>query len=224
LFCSGVSQRRAAQLLNIHLTTVARKLKFIAAQARISQELFVLNEYKDKKVMDIHFDDLETSHHTKCKPLSVSLAVENHTRKVLGFEISIMPAKGKIAKISMEKYGFRPDHRPDGLRRMFQKLSTITSPKAKFTSDQNPLYAPALREWFPEAKHDQVKARRGCVVGQGELKKIGFDPLFSLNHTCAMLRANINRLFRRTWCTTKKIESLADHISIYIDFHNQVLT
>jgi hypothetical protein len=29
-----------------------------------------------------------------------------------------------------------------------------------------------------------------------------------------MLRANLNRLFRRTWCTTKKPEGLIDHLSI----------
>ena len=61
------------------------------------------------------------------------------------------------------------------------------------------------------------------MVGQGELKKIGKDPLFSLNHTAAMLRANINRLFRRTWRTTKKPERLADHIALYVWYHNSEL-
>ena len=61
------------------------------------------------------------------------------------------------------------------------------------------------------------------MTGQGELKKLRFDPLFALNHTCAMLRANINRLFRRTWCTTKKKECLEDHLAVYMDFHNRVL-
>ena len=64
---------------------------------------------------------------------------------------------------------------------------------------------------------------RGCVTGQGELKKLRFDPLFALNHTCAMLRANINRLFRRTWCTTKKKERLEQHLAVYMDFHNRIL-
>jgi hypothetical protein len=38
-----------------------------------------------------------------------------------------------------------------------------------------------------------------------------------------MLRANINRLFRRTWCTTKKKERLEQHLTVYMDFHNRVL-
>ncbi|MGZ3809720.1 MAG: transposase, partial [Bacteriovorax sp.] len=59
--------------------------------------------------------------------------------------------------------------------------------------------------------------------GQGELKKVHYDPLFKINHTCAMLRYRINRLVRRTWCTTKKIEMLENHLQIYIAYHNKYL-
>jgi hypothetical protein len=38
-----------------------------------------------------------------------------------------------------------------------------------------------------------------------------------------MHRARINRLIRKTWCTTKKLDRLADHIAIYADFHNEYL-
>ena len=60
-------------------------------------------------------------------------------------------------------------------------------------------------------------------MGQGELKKIGFDPLFDLNHTAAMIRANINRLFRRTWCTTKRADRLEAHLELYVQYHNREL-
>ena len=77
-----------------------------------------------------------------------------------------------------------------------------------------------LKACFPGKTHFRHKGGRGCITGQGELKKLRFDPLFSLNHTCAMLRANINRLFRKTWCTTKKKEGLERHLAVYMDFHN----
>ena len=38
-----------------------------------------------------------------------------------------------------------------------------------------------------------------------------------------MLRANVNRLIRRTWCTSKRIDRLVDHLTLYADFHNRVL-
>ena len=33
----------------------------------------------------------------------------------------------------------------------------------------------------------------------------------------------MNRLFRRTWCTTKLPSRLADHLAIYAVFHNKML-
>ena len=54
--------------------------------------------------------------------------------------------------------------------------------------------------------------------------KLGFDPLFSINHVFAMMRDNVKRLSRKTWCNTKKKELLEKHIHIYVDFHNCVLT
>jgi len=95
---------------------------------------------------------------------------------------------------------------------------------AHWRSDENPHYPRRLKAIHPDCKHETVKGRRGCVAGQGELKKIGFDPLFSLNHTCAMMRANLNRLFRRTWCTTKNRAGLIDHLSLYVRYHNDVIT
>jgi len=172
----------------------------------------------------VQFDDLETSEQTKCKPLSVALAVEPRDRKILSFQVSTMPAKGHLAEIAQRKYGLRPDHRKRGWSELFCSLQPIVCADAEFLSDQNPHYPRQLKRYFPRATHRTVEGRRGCTAGYGELKKIGFDPLFSLNHTCAMLRANLNRLLRRTWCTTKTRQGLIDHLSIYVRYHNQVLT
>src|SRR5690606_19374474 len=64
---------------------------------------------------------------------------------------------------------------------------------------------------------------RACVVGQGEMKAGGFDPLFSLNHTCAMYRDNTKRLSRRSWCTTKRVDRLQCLLELYTVFHNEVI-
>ena len=64
---------------------------------------------------------------------------------------------------------------------------------------------------------------RGALTGQGESKRKGFDPLWGINHTLAMMRDNIKRLTRKTWCTTKLPESLDDVIAIYVAYHNSKL-
>ena len=223
LLVSGVSQRRAAEILGVNRKTVVRKFRFLAQQSRLKQSQW-LESLDPHSITKVQFDDLETSEHTKCKPLSVAIVVEPKCRKILGFQVSVMPAKGLLADRARKKYGPRPDHRSQGWQALLSTLTPAVSPSAVWRSDENPHYPTHLKRCHPDAIHQTTPGRRGCVVGQGELKKIGFDPLFSLNHTCAMLRANLNRLFRRTWCTTKTRQGLIDHLSIYVHYHNQVLT
>ena len=221
LLCSGVSQRRSARILRVNRKTVVRKFLFMALKAKISN----FKKYLSLKDVDhVQFDDLETSEHTKCKPLSVTLAVEKKSRRILAFKVTMMPAKGHLAKKALKKYGPRGDFRSIGRYFVFQKLSPKLSPKALIESDENPHYKDDIRDFLPQGiVHKTYLGQRGSIVGQGELKKIRFDPLFSLNHTCAMLRANINRLFRKTWCTTKLAQRLSHHIELYTYYHNEVL-
>lgn len=223
LLCSGVSQRRAAKILKVNLKTVERKFRYLADQARESFPK-TIQEHRKSKLNFIQFDDLETSIHTKCKPASVSLAVSPKDRKILGYSVAQMPAKGTLAEIAFKKYGFRPDHRPRSWVKLMHSLLPYFNPTKKLLSDQNPHYPKYVKHFFSDAKHETTKGGRGCIAGQGELKKLKFDPLFSLNHTCAMMRANMSRLFRRTWCTSKTIRGLEDHLAIYIHYHNTVLT
>jgi len=171
----------------------------------------------------VEFDDLETFEHSKLKPLSVTMAVESKTRRILGFRVSRMPSKGLLAKKSRKKYGLIKDERKKNREELFKELRPHIEELAELKSDENPHYISSVRRYFPRAEYKRYPGRRGCVVGQGELKAGGFDPLYSLNHSFAMLRANINRLFRRTWNTTKKAERLSLHIAIYALYHNLAL-
>lgn len=224
LLCSSVSMRRAARLLNVSRLTVERKRKFMAARCQMKNILFLDNYQCEGSKFLIQFDDLETSIHTKLKPVSVTVAVSASQRKILWFEVSTMPAKGHLARLSRKRYGFRRDARADGLRKLLEAIRPAIVTETEFASDQNPLYGPALRSCYPENRLVQHKSRRGCLTGQGELKKAEFDPIFSINHTFAMLRANMNRLVRRTWCTSKTVEGLREHLHLYVRYHNQFLT
>jgi len=219
LLCSGVSQRRAARILSIHRVTVARKLGFLAIEAVFEFRRDNLNRPRAKI---IEFDDLETFEHTKCKPISVTLAVEFKTRRILGIEVSGMPAKGMLVK-KARKYGPRRDERRAARERLFGRIKDLVEPGALIKSDSNPHYVPSVAKHFPDSVHKRYEGKRGSLGGQGELKKVRFDPLFSLNHTCAKLRADVNRLFRRTWCTTKRKDCLFAHLILYANYHNQNL-
>ena len=219
-FVSLESQRRIALTEPLNRKTVVRKLLFFA---RFFEDRMVQHNSQRSPAKVIEFDDLETSLHTKLKPISVTLVVETKSRHILGFEVSQMPAKGKLAELSRKKYGHRPDKRAQGRKLLFERIKPWVHPQAIIKSDQNPSYPASVKRHFPQCTHSTVKGRRARINGQGEIKTGGWDPLFSLNHTCAMLRANINRLIRKTWCTSKRADRLRDHILLYACFHNELL-
>jgi transposase-like protein len=217
---SGVSQRRLATLLKTNRKTVVRKFIFLGIYA----QHFLLQDLENHLgVSNLEFDDLETFEHSKLKPLSVIVAIESKTRRVLGFRVARMPAKGLLACKSIKKYGRRKDERKRARSELFTEIKPFINHDAVIKSDESFHYPADVKKHFPNCTHSKFKGRRGCVTGQGELKSGGFDPLFSLNHTFAMFRANINRLFRRTWNTTKIPERLTLHIAIYALFHNWTL-
>lgn len=217
---SGVSQRRLTRVLRLNRKTIVRKMIFLSRHAA---SFLAVDRKLQEKSKTIEFDDLETFEHSKLKPLSVIAVVESETRRILGLSVARMPAKGLLVKQSLKKYGHRQDERKVKRQRLLEEVKPFVTENPVIKSDENPHYVKDVKRYFPKGKHLRYKGRRGCVVGQGELKSGGFDPLFSLNHTMAMFRANVNRLFRRTWNTTKKADRLEMHLKLYALYHNSVL-
>ena len=220
ILSASVSLRETARILKINRKTVSRKLIFMGLKSKIELEKF---NRKIPKATSVTYDDLETFEHTKCKPVSVGLMVEEKTRRILGYNVARMPAKGLLAKLSVKKYGRRKDERPKKRKELFLKMKDLIEDVSLIKSDDSPHYLNDLKQFYPKAIHVRFKGRASSIVGQGELKKVGFDPLFSINHTCATLRARTSRLVRRTWNTTKKPERLDLHLAIICLFHNRNL-
>lgn len=225
LLASGMSQNRAARVLHTTRNTIARKLKFLGTQCHQKNLALLKNK---KLITSVVFDELETFEHTKCKPLAVAAVVQETTRLILDVQVSSAPAKGRLAKVSLKRYGKRADQRKCGLEALFHAITPFCAQDLHVSSDMCPLYGNVLENTLGaipgmNVSFSQYKGARSRHYGLGELKALVFDPLFSINHTLAMYRANINRLFRRTWCTTKKPSALLDHLWIYVYYHNHVL-
>ena len=216
LLSSSVSMRRIAKILLIDKKTVQRKVEFLNQKALLKQKQLLAHT----TVTHLQFDDLITLEHTKLKPVSISLAVDVNTRLILGAQSSQIPAFGHLAQLSRQKYGSRISGHKQGLKQLFESIQGCVDSHARVDSDEHNLYPEVVRSYLPQAQHYRFKGGRACVVGQGELKKLRRDPLFCINHTCGMLRDNLKRLARKTWCTTKKIEMLQKHLNIYIWYHN----
>ena len=219
-FASAGTIRRAARGFSLNRKTVERKLMALGFEAEANLRIENLSR---PKVRVLEFDDMETFEHTKYKPLSITLAVQKRTRRILGLEVSMMPAKGLLAEKSRKKYGYRFEGRSIARRELFRQLQHTVHDNALIKSDQNPHYVGDVAKFFPNARHVQFQGRRPASTGQGEIKKGKFDPLFALNHTCAMFRANVSRLVRKTWVTTRRMDRLRAHLFIYAEYHNQHL-
>ena len=223
LLVSTGSQRRTALLLGVNRKTVARRLPMLAAVARERLQAQLRHRFGARPCTDVQFDELITIEHTKCKPVALAVAVEAGSRFILGLDAAAAPATGPLAARARARHGPRPDRTGTMRAALLRDLAPFVDPAARFTTDQHPDYPSAIRRRFPNAVHVAHRSVRARSAGQGELKATGFDPLFAINHTLAMLRANVNRLIRRTWCTTKRIERLVDHVVLYAEFHNRVL-
>ena len=212
----GISQRVCAEFIGVHRTTIARRVKVFGELCR------KLNKKMPSqlKTKSAYFDEMETFEHTKLKPLSIALAVTKE-RHILSVKVSRMPAKGRLTAISLKRYGYRKDERAKGLSALLKEVKTKAPELIDISSDECPRYPRQVREILKDVNHLTFKGRRACVAGLGELKVGGFDPLFPLNHTCAMYRDNLKRLSRKTWCTTKDPKRLQDLTDLYARFHNQ---
>jgi transposase-like protein len=217
-FASLGGVRPIARDLSLNRKTVARKLVILGEEA---EERFRAANLRHEKTRVVEFDDMETFEHTRCKPLSITLAVQRRTERILGFEVSSMAAKGKLVERA-RKYGPREDTREEGRNRLFLSLKDLVHEEAQIRSDSHPAYPRVVKAHFPQAHHVTFLSRRGSNTGGGELKEGVFDPLFALNNTCACLRMRVTRLLRKTWYTTKRPDRLRSHLYIYAEAHNRM--
>ena len=214
----NMCQRDIALLTNVNVKTVAARLVWQAKLSREKNKRFI-DQYIKRygPITTVQLDDLITFEHTKCKPLTVPVAVIAGTRVPLAFGIASIPASGHLAATARNRYGKREDNSRQVRETVFEQLTHILPPEVHFETDGHDHYRVLIKRFFPQATHTVFPSVRGAVVGQGELKKIHFDPLFTINHFLATMRAKVNRLVRRTWCTTKDPERLSDHTDVMID-------
>ena len=217
---SGNTQRRTARLLHCSKNTVAQKLLWLALHK--VESLILESDFKH-----IQIDELETIEHTKLKPITIPICV-NDRYKILGLSVGKIRAKGHLAEISFKKYGPRENERPRALTELFEELKKkYKRDPITITTDAHPMYPELVKKYFPQSMHIQVVSKNHIkkkreLVYSAERKKL-FDPIFALNQRFAMFRADVRRLTRRSWCTTKKIINLRYHLELYKEYNNNHL-
>lgn len=138
LLVSGVSLRRAAELLDVQYRTVLLHFDYLAEVAQKQHEKFL----RSIKTEFVQIDELETFIHARPCCVSVPMAVRVKTGEILGFAVARMPAKGKLAAIGFSpKYNWSVDERSAKFQDMLTSFSGSLKPSITFRSDLNTSYS-----------------------------------------------------------------------------------
>jgi transposase-like protein len=84
-----------------------------------------------------------------------------------------------------------------------------------FSCDSKKTYVPLIKKIFPESEIHQYLLSKSK---RGDPKK--HDPLFTINHLCARMRADVAPLARKSWTTTKNVKGLQKLLWIYLAWMN----
>ncbi|MGE3760395.1 MAG: transposase, partial [Pseudobdellovibrionaceae bacterium] len=72
--------------------------------------------------------------------------------KLLSASVEKIPAKGRLAKFAVKKYGYRRDEREKALRAMLSDLKSRLTSEPKFIcTDQSSVYPKLVKEFFPSS-------------------------------------------------------------------------
>lgn len=217
LYCSATTQRRIAKLLKINRKTVVRKFLFLAQQAELEHKRR-LHE-RCFNVSHVQFDEMLSFEHTRLKPVSIALAVEKETFRIVDIQVAQSHYQGRLSAIALAKYGPREDKSGEARRKVFNSIRSQMRGSCYITTDEKVIYRLEIEKQLPEAKLLQVKNRGGrlkrllCARRRNEK-----DSLFELNLMAARIRHDLSRMMRKSWVTTKLIDRLQKHLYLFIAY------
>ena len=219
-YSSNVSLNRLAINLECNRKTVVRKFLFLAYKSRriheqkLKEGTFPVTKY-------LQFDEMETYEHTRKKPLSIALAVRMYFDKdgtirageIIDAIVATMNCKGWLAAKSRELYGEREDTRDEARNEVMESVKKACQGKRVIIgTDGKTDYPPVIKKVLPDS---DIR-----VFTRKQVANTEYDPLFVLNHTCALIRHDLSRMARKSWVNTKKADRLQAHLDLYIAYKN----
>ena len=224
LIASGVTLRRSAKILGVAYNTVLHRFVWLGEQARIRHQEILANppDNIDIKTGRIQFDEMQTYERNKYKKLTIALAVRWKTGQILSARVapmspSMKPAK-HITQEQLDKWKTFNKQRQACLEALTEAAQFRKEGQILIETDRLSSYKNLINEAFQDNYKHVGKSREEDA--EDAAIKNPHDPLAQINFICAKLRADLSRLARRTWTTTKKAENLQAHLDLYIAFHN----
>ncbi len=218
IYMSGVSLRRTTFLLGVNRKTLAKRILTHGAMARKKHEENLQNTNYFWG-MSYSFDEMETKLGSKLFPVSIAIAVNEDSGRIIDIRAARMPLKGRLVermKKDGEKIPYSPDNRPEARANVLGAVALANSNQFDIYTDRYPGYNLMIEEVLKNAIHHQVSG----VANRGDSES-DTDPMFWLNHICARIRADLGRMGRRSWCFSRSLDALQGQLDMFMEFFNR---
>jgi len=221
-FVSKVTMRQSARTLGTTRKTVEHRLRLLGGHLKLFHQARMAGKQLDGIFQLDEAETFETDR--RLRPVTVPVLIEREWRFIVHAETAPLPARGKLSprmlakKLELEIIeGKRRSGSRAAVKKCFESLREhrLLERPLLIQTDKKATYPALLKEVSEKTDvlHERTDSRK---------KRDRRNPLFSINHTLAMLRDGLSRLVRRTWAHAKLRQRLATHLWIYIAWRNYI--
>jgi transposase-like protein len=211
VLCSGMTFRRTARVFKASRNTVTAKFHWLAGKAR-RLHVKALHSYRsDGKVVE--FDEMESYQASRLNMLSISMAVEDKTQRILDARVALMRPKGQLAKKHPNAWKrWNLDTRKQASTAVLRRVNRLSCGNALIRCDGKSQYRTLIKAHIARPRIEL------CRRDPGHPEEWRITNYF--NHVAAKLRADLARMRRRTWACTRKWQNLQKHLYLYMAWNN----
>ena len=221
---SKTTHRQSARTLGCSRGTVADRLRRMGRHCeQVHRRMLARAGSRSPLAGPFQLDELETfEHNRRLSPVTVPVVVEKGSLFVVHQQCAPLPARGRLSPRDRQKKRLRDE--TEGVRRSGSRaaveacLSALAGAAPKgpvlLESDAKRTYPGcAARALGSRCMHRQLSSK---------FKASKWDPLFTVNHTLALMRDGVSRLVRRTWAAAKERAILETHLWIWVVYRNYI--
>lgn len=214
---SGTPMRRIALLLGCDRKTVPRTIARLVERIKEQHAAF-LSGLQTSYVM---MDELETYMAAHWQQFSLTMVVraKPQTNPRTGKRVYQVLAFGAARHTTtMIGYPWVHHERATVIPQVLQAVAPSLKARATIATDGATEYPKWIAQHLPGVKHEVHVAKNPATSHKAS--KSVYDPLFAINHTFARLRADLPRLHRTTWTTTKSLAEFERHVWLWVAWNN----
>lgn len=219
LYTSGCSIRRMAIDLKTTKATITNIIKTLADKCHEYHQNYIDNGFIDTNV--VFFDEMESFEQSKALPVSIGIAVDIRSKKIIDARVAEIKCKGKL-KLNIDKiidllpahYATRKNYSPQMRYEVMKEIKKCLRDGGTIYTDDKRAYLSLISSVFG-GRVLHIHSVSKSIKSHPNPFAFG-----RFSSVCANIRSYMSRMGRRTLITTKKKEMLQAHLWMFICRYN----